>query len=272
MGIQNRLILQFKANLIEMKNAIIYLICIVLTPSISIFSQEAQDHNLTQINGSLAITNNGISIVPSFSLEKPASVFNMSISKERFSFDPELAFSLEAKPWYSLFWFRYNLSPNQSKFKMNVGTHLGLNFVSMHIPTTKDTIQIQKTDRYLVLELFPRYQVSQHLTIGVYYLRSHGLNDGTLNALNFVTLYTDISQIRLNKSTTLGITPQFYYLNIDGKDGYYLTSEISLLIKDFPIIFKSTMNKTFESKVEGSKPFLWNIKLVYPLKAGKIKL
>lgn len=254
-----------------MKNAIVYLFCLLLTQPLSLYSQELQDDKATQISGSIGITNNGISIVPSFSLEKPASVFNMSISKGRFSFDPELAFSLEAKPWYSLFWFRYNLSPKQSKFSMNVGTHLGLNFVSIPLPRTQDSLQIQKTDRYWVLELFPRYQISKHLTMGIYFLRSHGLNPATLNALNFVTLYTDISEIKISKKATVGITPQFYYLNIDGKEGYYLTSEFSLRMSDFPIIFKSTINKTFESKVEGSKPFLWNIKLVYPFKAGKLR-
>lgn len=254
-----------------MKKAGIYLICLFLTKSIPTFSQEVQHQKTTEISGSVGITNNGISIIPSFSLEKPASVFNMSITKGRFSFDPELAFSLEAKPWYSLFWFRYNLSPKQSKFNMNVGTHLGLNFVTMPIANKYDSIQIQKTDRYFVVEIFPRYKLSKHITMGVYYLRSHGLDPNTLNTLNFVTLYTDISQIQLSKKATLGITPQIYYLNIDGEDGYYLTSELSLSWKDFPIIFKSTMNKTFESTVEGSKPFLWNIKLVYPLKGGKIR-
>lgn len=254
-----------------MKNTGIYLICLFLTHSISSFSQESPQPNPTQIQGSMSITNNGISIVPSFSLEKPATVFNMSIAKGRFSFDPELAFSLEAKPWYSLFWLRYNLSPKQSKFNMNVGTHLGLNFVNIPFPNAKDSIHIQKTDRYLVLEIFPRYKFSKHLTMGVYYLRSHGLDPATLNALNFVTLYTDISQIQLSKKATLGISPQLYYLNIDGNHGYYLTSEISLSLQNFPVIIKSTMNKTFETKVEGSKPFLWNIKLVYPLKGGKIK-
>ncbi|MHA8101228.1 hypothetical protein PQG46_05265 [Aquirufa nivalisilvae] len=254
-----------------MKYTGIYLLCLFLLQAKESYSQDIQASNPTQISGTVGITNNGISIVPSFSLEKPATIFNMSISKGRFSFDPELAFSLEAKPWYSLFWFRYNLSPRLSKFKMNVGTHLGLNFVTIPLPGSKDSIQVQKTDRYFVLELFPRYQLSKHLTMGIYYLRSQGLTPATLNALNFVTLYTDISHIQLSKKATLGITPQIYYLNIDGKDGYYLTSEISISWKDFPIIFKSTMNKTFESTVEGSKPFLWNIKLVYPLKGGKIR-
>ncbi|MHA8087288.1 hypothetical protein [Aquirufa sp. Wall-65K1] len=252
-----------------MKRLSIYVFIPSLLLAINSLSQEISPKYPTQINGSISITNNGISIVPSFSLEKPASIFNMSISKGRFSFDPELAFSWEAKPWYSLFWFRYNLSPKQSKFKMNVGTHLGLNFVNSRIPNLNDSINIQKTDRYLVLEMFPRYQVSQHLTMGVYYLRSHSLDPGTLNALDFLTLYTEINQIKLSNKTHLSITPQIYYLNIDGNSGYYLTSEISLSIHDFPIIFKSTMNKTFESKIEGSKPFLWNIKLVYPLKGLK---
>jgi hypothetical protein len=49
---------------------------------------------ISHFSGSVSVTNNGISIVPTFSLGKPAAIFMLSARKNRFSFDPDLRFSL----------------------------------------------------------------------------------------------------------------------------------------------------------------------------------
>src|SRR6266498_5789817 len=86
------------------------------------FSQKTDStKSISHFSGSVSITNNGISLIPTFSLSKPAAIFNMSVGKSKLSFDPEFAFSLEGKPWYFLFWFRYKLITAE-KFRMNVGT------------------------------------------------------------------------------------------------------------------------------------------------------
>src|SRR5688572_15693209 len=57
--------------------------------------------------GQITATNNGISLVPNFSLGRPAALFDLSVGKGRFSFDPWLRFGLDTKPWVFIFWFRY---------------------------------------------------------------------------------------------------------------------------------------------------------------------
>src|SRR5215471_5852043 len=73
-------------------------------------------------SGALSVTSNGISVIPTFTLGKPAAIVNMSISKGKFSFEPDLRFSLDGKPWNFLFWFRYKLLTAE-RFHINIGAH-----------------------------------------------------------------------------------------------------------------------------------------------------
>ena len=53
--------------------------------------------------GTISVTNNGLSFIPTFSLGDPAALFLLSVGKERISFDPEFRFSREGKPWTFIF-------------------------------------------------------------------------------------------------------------------------------------------------------------------------
>ena len=64
---------------------------------------------LTHFAGSAGITNNGISVVPTFSFGKPAAIFMMSVEKSRLSFEPDVRFSLDLKRGGIAFWWRYKI-------------------------------------------------------------------------------------------------------------------------------------------------------------------
>ena len=55
------------------------------------------------------ITNNGVSVIPIFSLGKPAAIINFTVGR-KFTFEPEFRVSLEGKPWSFIYWFRYKLA------------------------------------------------------------------------------------------------------------------------------------------------------------------
>lgn len=215
--------------------------------------------NTSHLSGAIGVTNNGISLIPSFSLEKPAAIFNMSLQKGRFSFDPEFTFSLEGKPWYQLYWFRYKLVSGP-KFQMSAGTHLGLNFRSKVLPSTGDAII---TERYLVGELSPTYSIAKNINVGIYYLHGRGFDIGTSKALHFIGLNANFTDISIVKNLLLGLTPQVYYLNSYGTEGYYFASTFNLKRANSPISLKSTINKVIQTRIPGSKDFLWNLVLTY---------
>jgi hypothetical protein len=123
----------------------------------------------------------------------------MSMAKNRFSFDPEFNFSLSAKPWYILFWFRYKVVTKE-RFRINVGTHLGLNFRNAEIVTSAIPKEVTITDRYLAAELPIDYFIAKNVSIGIYYLQSHGLEEGTVGMLNFITLNANFSRIKISEN------------------------------------------------------------------------
>ena len=90
------------------------------------FCQEEDQPFLDDFRGSASITHNGISLVPSFSLAEPAAIFDLKMTKGKFSFEPEMRFALEGKPWSFLFWFRYK-AIKKERFSLRIGAHPAMN-------------------------------------------------------------------------------------------------------------------------------------------------
>jgi hypothetical protein len=231
--------------------------------SYTAFSQKTDSiKNIRFISGAVGVTNNGISIVPSFSLGKPAVIFNLSVGKNRFSFDPDIRFSLSGKPWSFLFWGRYQIA-NQGKFLMTAGTHLGLNFKTSALPVNGDSSQTTVVRRYLAAEMFPRYMLTKNISVGIYYLLSHGLDPGTIRTTNFITFNVNFANIKLSDQFFMRINPQVYFLKLDAQDGFYFTSTFTLAKKNFPLFISSIINAEINSSIAGSKKFTWNLSLNY---------
>lgn len=227
------------------------------------FGQESE--NATKkihVSGSAGITNNGISLIPNFSLGDPAALFNLSVSKGRLSFVTDFNFSLEAKPWYILYWLKYQLADSK-KFKMTTGTHLGLNFISSELKIDDQPKKFLQYERYWVIDLSPTYVLTDNINLGVYYLHSRGLDPGTVGATHFLTLNANVTNIKLMKDVVLGINPQVYYLKQDNPHGFYFTSTFTLSKDNCPISISSLINKEIKTDITAGKDFVWNISIKY---------
>ncbi len=248
------------------------LIFILLMLSHLSFSQKTDStKSVSYFSGSVSVTNNGISIVPSFSLDKPAAIFMLSAGKNRFSFEPDIRFSLSGKPWSFLFWGRYKLVTND-KFQMSAGTHLGLNFRASVLPINGDSSEVNVTRRYLAGELYPRILLTKNISVGIYYLYSHGLDAGTIGNTHFITFNTNFSNIKITDQFFIRFNPQFYYLKLDAEDGFYFTSTLTVAKKNFPLSVSSTINKIINTNITGSKNFVWNVSLVYSFNKKYVKI
>lgn len=216
-----------------------------------------------QLKAAITVTSKGISFVPAFSLGKPAAIFNLSMGKRRFFVEPELRFSLKGRPWSYLFWLRYKIK-STGKFQINTGTHLGLNhrYDSISVNGTVSTTGLV-VRRYLAGELAPNYFISKNVSIGAYYMYSRGMDDGTIKNSHFVTINSNISNIKLGDQFYARITPQLYYLALDARDGLFITSGFNLSKKNFPLTLQSIINKSLDTDIPGSEKFLWNVSLIY---------
>jgi len=189
-------------------------------------------------------------------------MFKFAAGKNRFSFEPEFNFSLEGKPWYFIFWGRYKIV-NTKRFRINTAAQYGLNFRKVPILTGATPYEGLTSDRYVAGEFAPSFQVTKNLTAGVYYLHSHGLDPGTTNSLDFLTLNASLSNIRIANLAQLRVAPQFYYLHQDDRQGTYFTSSFAIERKGFPLSITSIINQPIKTTIIGGDKFVWNVALVY---------
>ncbi|NJB84265.1 hypothetical protein GGR26_000010 [Lewinella marina] len=228
-----------------------------------VYSQTADSTvQVGTVAGSAGVTHNGISLIPSFSLEQPAAIFNLSLTRGRFSLEPEFTFSWEGKPWYALFWLRYRL-PEAGRFRMGLGTHLGLNYISARWPGNRNPRDVILTERYLVGELSPSYALTNRISVGSYMLFARGFDVGNNQLTRFVTLNTVVSDIPLAGKYRLTVVPQVYYLKLYGDRGFYATSSFTVRRPGSPLSLSSLVNKVIRTEIDGSRSFLWNLTLTY---------
>jgi hypothetical protein len=238
------------------------LLTVLLNLSFLAFPQMAESQTIpTHFNGAVTVTNNGISFIPTFSLGKPAVIFDLSVGK-KLSFDPQLRFALEGKPWSFLFWWRYKFINNE-KFFFSVGAHPALSFKNLTIPTETGTREILTVHRYVAGEISPNYRVAKDISVGFYYLFSHCFDKEGTNFTNFLTFNANFSGINLTKQYFLRFNPQIYYLKMDKDDGFYFSSSLTIARRNFPISISALVNKTIQTDISASRDFVWNASLIY---------
>ena len=151
---------------------------ILLTLFFLHFFSYAQTIDTTQtpsfLRGQITATNNGVSLIPTFSLGKPAVLFDMNMGKGRLSFDPMIRFGMNGKPWAFVFWWRYKLV-QQKKFTLGLGAHPSVVFRDISVVDNGVKKNYLSAQRYFAWETSPTYIINKNSSIGLYYLGSKGL-------------------------------------------------------------------------------------------------
>lgn len=250
-----------------MKSVIKHFFCasilsmLLLLNNISIAQQKDTTQRSFHVGGVITATNNGISLIPSFSLGRPAVMFDMNVGGKKLTFEPFFRFGMDGKPWSFIFWWRYKFV-NNSKFRMSMGAHPSYVFRTVPMTTNGSTVNINRADRYAAMDLAPSFVVSKNTTVGVYYLYSHGLDKTSVQNTHFITLNANFTHIQLAGSVYAKFNPQVYYLNMAGKDGFYATHSFSIAKDKFPLSLQTVMNRAFKTEIAGNR-FVWNMSLLY---------
>ncbi|MFH6604059.1 hypothetical protein ACEZ3G_11270 [Maribacter algicola] len=224
-------------------------------------SQEEEKKFLDDFRGTASVTHNGISLVPSFSLGDPALIFDLKFTAGRLSFEPDMRFALEGKPWSFLFWFRYK-AIQKERFSLRVGAHPALNFRTVNIIRDGREEDILESRRYVAAELAPNYKVSDKVGVGMYYLIGHGFDEG-VKRTHFLVFNSSFSKLGISKDWHVNLSPQVYYLRMDDLQGYYAVGFISLVKEGFPLSLSAILNKALDTEILPEKHFTWNVSLVY---------
>jgi hypothetical protein len=229
----------------------------------SSFSQKTDStNNIYNFSGSAGITNNGISLIPTFSLNRPAGIILLSMGRRKFSFEPDLRFSLSGKPWSFIFWFRYQ-AIKTNKFSLRLGAHPAINFRTEYIPVNNEIREQLIARRYLAAEIVPNYYLKKNISIGIYYLYGRGFDKGGVRYSHFITLNSNFSHIKLSDQLHMTFSPQIFYLRLVKDEGFFGTATIGLLKKNSPFSLSAIFNKELKKGIPGARDFIWNATLTY---------
>jgi len=227
---------------------------------------------VTFFSGNLSLTTNGFSIIPTFSLNSPAIITQLSWRKRKFSIDPDIRMTPNLKKGSMVLWFRY-YPIQKKKFSLRVGAHPALNFQVREIADSNGVTEISQMRRFLAWELAPSYSITQNWTVGLYYLQGNGLQKDGPQTTHFINLSTGITNIRMGPWIRMALYPAVYYLRLDADEGFYFIGTLDLSYIKWPLSLSSSINQTFTSNIPGNKIFMWNVSLNYRFSKvmGKVK-
>ena len=231
----------------------------------AVAQQADSTRHRTQVAGAVTITNKGISLLPALTLGKPAGILDVAIWRGGLSFEPQFRVALEGKPWSFIFWMRYR-SPSSKQLRLVAGVHPAVLFRTITVSSGGVQRDVIVARRHLAGELSPIYSVARSLDVGLYYLYSHGIDKEAIQNTHFVGARANLSNVRTSGAYVVQFAPQLYYLTMDGKDGVYVSSAVTLGNRKLPVSISTLLNEPIQSSIAGGQEFIWNVSVTYSLR------
>lgn len=221
-------------------------------------------------SGSLALSSNGFSIVPTFSLNSPAVMIWLSWKKEKFSIDPDIRLTPNVKKGSMIFWFRYH-AVKSNKYSLRIGVHPALNFQIREIHEGGTPTSISQMRRFLAWEVANNFNLGKNWQTGIYYLQANGLQNDGARTSHYLALNLAVNKIKLGPKLRLSVAPSIYYLYLDKAHGEYFSGVVALSHTAWPFSIQHAFNKTIRSNIPGNKDYIWNVSVHYNFRIGYMR-
>lgn len=225
-------------------------------------SQENIDSIKKKLQSSVtfSINSNGISSIPAFSLGKPAVMADITLTKNRFTYEPVLAFGLEMKAWFIDNWIRYRII-NKPLFVLRTG----LNFSTFFSDYKSDDTEIRRSERYFAIELTGIYKFSSTSSILFSYWNDRGQETGSLTG-HFINIIAEKKDLPIGNTFLISGYFQLFYVDYDGNnDGLFISPRLSSSVKNLPISLYFQIIQALKSNITPNPGFRWNIGLSYTI-------
>ncbi len=209
---------------------------------------------------SVSLNSNGIAYIPAFSLDKPALIGAFSLVKGRFSYDPQLCYGLDLKPWIIDNWFHYKFM-DRPLFEFKAGAVIS-SFFSEYETNSETILQAQK---YLALEFISTYKFNPNTSLAFTYLLDRGQDPGTVQG-HFFNLQAHRSDIGIGKKGLLSASVQLFYIDYTGNsDGLFTAADLSVSLRNIPISVFTQLIQAISSNISPFPQLKWNVGLAYTL-------
>ncbi|WP_373516442.1 hypothetical protein [Pricia sp.] len=224
---------------------------------------QGEDGNGFKFSGTIGLNTNGISPVPAFSLGKPAIMGFFSLRKNRFSFDPEVAYATDGVPWFFSSCFRYRIF-GKKKLGIKVAAVWNVSHSYPEVIENGVSKTITKAERYLVFEFVPTFKLSEMFSLGSAVFVGRGFDKGSLKQMHFISLVANITKLRLSDKLYCSLFPQVFYLNLDGDtESFFVSGVAGIGHKKFPLFLSSQINQPVVTSISPNPGFSWNVGLSY---------
>jgi hypothetical protein len=213
-----------------------------------------------ETSATISINSNGIASIPAFSLDKPALVASVTLTKNRFSYDPTLAYGLDFRPWYIDNWLHYKIV-RRPLFELAAGFNIST-FGSRYQLDGEDPVWM--TQRYFALSMTGVYKIAPKGTLTLAYWSDNGRDKGISG--HFINFVAQRTEINVGKKVLLSAALQVFYINYEGKnDGLFVTPTISSTMRDCPFSLFIMATQAIDSNISPFPGFRWNLGLSYML-------
>ena len=236
-------------------------VCLMLSFQ-QIAAQKDSSKHKPSLSGVVILMSNGISQIPAYSLGRPAVSAFFNFTLKRFSYEPDINYGLDGRPWGMGNTFMY-LVIDKEKLKLKSGLALGLAFSYPEVLQNGRMVKINKSERYLIAKFIPSYIFSEKTSVNLIYWNAHNLEAESIKLINFLSVALSISNISASSRVYCSVSPQIFYLNVDGDDGVFFSPVATIGIKNFPLYLSSQVNTTLFTNMSPDPGFKWNIALNY---------
>jgi len=243
-----------------MRNSICALFFFIFIVS---WSQDKADSSKTKLKAyaTVSLNSNGIASIPAFSLGEPAIMASVSLVKNRFSYDPVLAYGLDMKPWFIDNWLHYKIISKPS-WELRTGFNISSFFSEYELDDDKTILEGQ---RYFALELAATYRFSPKSILTFMYWNDNGYEPGSISG-HFFNLVGERTDIKAGNNVLIAVNIQLFYINYDGNnDGLFISPKISASLKNVPFAVFFQATQPMVTNVTPYPGFKWNIGISYTL-------
>jgi len=198
--------------------------------------------------------------VPAFSLGKPAIMASLVLTKNRFSYEPTLAYGLDSRPWFIDNWMHYKLIV-KPVFELRAGFNPSA-YLEQYKPSEEF---IWHSQRYFTFEIAGLYKFSSVSSISMLYWNDRGQEKESIKG-HYLSLFWDRSELPIGKKGLMNLSFQFYYINYEGNnDGLFISPKITTSVRNSPFSFFIMANQALQSNITPFPKFKCNIGVAYSL-------
>ena len=240
----------------------IFIATILLLVVQKIAAQKDSTKVKPHLSGVIILTSNGISQIPAYSLDKPAISAFFYLKIKRFSYEPDINYGIDGRPWGMGNSFMY-LIIDKKKLKLKSGGALGLAFSYPDVLQGGTVVKQNKAERYLIVKIIPQYLFSERSSLSFIYWNAHNLEKESIKLINYLSAVVSIVNVPVGKKMYCSLFPQVFYLKVDGQDGLFFSPTVGFGIKNFPMSLSSQINTTITTNMNPDPGFKWNVALNY---------